>query len=133
MSIYSRPPSGNVGKGWKEDEITQLLKEIKEKKLIEEIAALHKRNPQCIKTKLKSLASKYYLSDNKPFDEIHELTGVKKEDIIVKPPAKIKEEVKEVEDKEESLSAYSTCKLAAIPVVEMIIACAVLVRFKLST
>ena len=117
---------------WKEKEVAQLMKKIKEKKTIEEIALLHKRTQKCIMAKLKSIARTYYIN-NMPFNEIHELTGIQKDDIVIRPKPKALPKVEEepkVEDLEEP-NTFTLCKIACVPIVDVLIACALLLRLRL--
>jgi hypothetical protein len=72
----------NTGKKWSSDEINNLLNEIKEKKEIKDIAALHKRTVGGITSRLREIAAKYFIEDSKPIAEIMVLTGLPKDDII---------------------------------------------------
>jgi cobalamin biosynthesis Mg chelatase CobN len=85
MSFYGRPiPAGmeNMGKAWKDEELIQLLKEVKSQMPHEEIAKAHKRTVGGIVSRLRSLASDYYLNDSKTINEIMVITGLPKDDII---------------------------------------------------
>jgi hypothetical protein len=56
MSFMGRPaPESltNMGKPWSQEELSQLLQEIKEKKSIIDIAALHKRTQGGINSRLR--------------------------------------------------------------------------------
>ena len=84
-TFYGKPvPEGleNMGKPWKELEISQLLNEIKEKKQIHEIAKLHKRTAGGITSRLREIAAEYFIKDSIPVSEIMLLTGLDKDDII---------------------------------------------------
>lgn len=72
----------NMGKSWKQDEIEQLLNEVKEKKTFDEIAIIHKRTPGGISSRLRDLAAKLYLDENKSIQECIEITSLEKQDII---------------------------------------------------
>jgi hypothetical protein len=113
----------NIGRPWKDDDITQLLKGVKDKKTPDEIAIQLKRTPYCIKTKLKSMASTLYIKDNKDFTEIHAITGVQKNDIIILPLIKPVDPVPE-----EPMTLSTTCMLMALPVVDTFLACAIMLR-----
>jgi hypothetical protein len=85
MSYYGKPvPAGqeNMGKAWKQDEISQLLSEIKDKKSTKEIATAHKRTEGGITSRLRSLAADYHIKESKPVNEIMILTGLSKESVI---------------------------------------------------
>jgi hypothetical protein len=85
MPYYGKPvPAGqeNMGKAWKQDEISQLLSEIKEKKSTKEIATAHKRTEGGVTSRLRSLAAEYHITHSKPINEIMILTGLSKEDVI---------------------------------------------------
>lgn len=85
MSCYGRPnPVGyeNMGKAWKQDEINELLNEIKEKKTISEISKNHKRSEGGITSRLKYIAANYFIDESKTIPEIVILTGLSKDSII---------------------------------------------------
>ena len=65
------------------EEVSKILELIKNKKSIQDIAASQKKAPSYIKSKLKSVACEYYMNSNKPFNEIQQITGIKKEDIVI--------------------------------------------------
>ena len=72
----------NMGKAWKDEELLQLLKEVKSQMTKQDIAAAHKRTVGGITSRLKSLATDYYLNDSKSINEIMVITGLPKDDII---------------------------------------------------
>jgi len=85
MSFYGRSlPEGqeNMGKVWKQDEISDLLSEIKEKKTTKDIAIAHKRTEGGITSRLRSLAAEYHCKDSMPINEIVAITGLSKDDVI---------------------------------------------------
>ena len=86
---------------WKNEDSIQLLTLIQRKKSIQEISLIFKRTPTFIKSKLKTIAGNYYIND-KPFNEIQMLTGIKKDEIIISPKEIIPKEIipKEIIPKE---------------------------------
>jgi len=85
MSFYGKPLAPgleNMGKGWKDEELLQLLKEVQEKMPQQDIAKAHKRTVGGIVSRLRSLAADYYINDSKPINEIMVITGLPKDDII---------------------------------------------------
>lgn len=85
MSYYGRPtPIGfeNMGKPWKQEEIDQLLQEIKEKKNYETIATVHKRTPGGVITRLRVIAAEFHINDKKTIEECVEITGLEMSDVI---------------------------------------------------
>jgi len=85
MSYYGRPVvvgMENMGKAWKDDELLQLLKEVKDQIPRLDIAKAHKRTVGGIVSRLRSLAADYYLNDSKPINDIMIITGLPKDDII---------------------------------------------------
>jgi hypothetical protein len=84
MSYYARPsPAGmeNMGKPWKQEEIEQLLTEIKDKKDISEIASTHKRTPGGITSRLREIACNLHILEGKSLSEISDITGLDTSDI----------------------------------------------------
>uniref|UniRef100_A0A6C0ANF0 Uncharacterized protein n=1 Tax=viral metagenome TaxID=1070528 RepID=A0A6C0ANF0_9ZZZZ len=85
MSFMGRAaPEGltNMGKPWSQEELNQLLQEIKEKKSIVDIATLHKRTQGGINSRLRETAAILHLNENKTIQECIEITGLDKSDII---------------------------------------------------
>jgi len=82
MGRIVQPGLENMGVAWKQNEIDQLLNEIKEKKEIKDIAILHKRTTGGIISRLRVLAAAYFIDDSKTIPEIMEITGLPKEDIV---------------------------------------------------
>ena len=65
-----------MGISWKDDEIRQLLNEVRRKLTIVEIAAIHERTPGGISAKLNMLAADYHFYDGRPNEEIMKFTGL---------------------------------------------------------
>lgn len=82
MGRASQEGLENMGKSWKQEEIDQLLNEIKQKKTFEEIAEIHKRSEGGISSRLRDIAGKLHLNENKTIQECIEITGLEKSDII---------------------------------------------------
>jgi len=76
------PAFENMGKAWKDEELIQLLKEVKMKMSIDTIAKAHKRTTGGITSRLRSLAADYYCNDDMPVDQIMVITGLPKDSII---------------------------------------------------
>ena len=114
MSLfYGKPvPAGqeNMGKAWKQDEITQLLSEIKEKKSTKDIATAHKRTEGGVTSRLRSLAADYYCKDSMPINEIMVITGLSKDSVI---DAIAKKEYKD-ETKKKSVKKSESSELQEI-------------------
>ena len=70
---------------WTQNEITSVLKLLKEKKSIEDIAKRHSRPPFNVKSLLKTLAATMYVRDNMSFEDIYQITGVEKSARVVSP------------------------------------------------
>jgi hypothetical protein len=84
MTFYGRSkPAGleNMGTPWREPELLQLLKEIKDKMPYDDIAKLHKRTTGGITSRLRQLAYDYY-TEEKSISEIMVITGLSKDDVI---------------------------------------------------
>lgn len=85
MAYMGRPVQGgleNMGKPWKDEELIQLLKEIKMKIPTQEIAKTHKRTNGGIVSRLRSLAADYYCNDDMPVEQIMVITGLDKDHVI---------------------------------------------------
>jgi hypothetical protein len=59
----------NKGKSWKEDEIIQLLLEVRQKKTVQTIAEIHQRTVGGIRSRLRVLAWEYH-NEGKTIDQI---------------------------------------------------------------
>jgi hypothetical protein len=71
--------TSRMGTPWKEEEIIQLLKLIKENKSISEISETHQRTNGSIKSKLRQIAANYYILDKKTIKEIEKCTRLTEE------------------------------------------------------
>jgi len=71
----------NMGKAWLDDEVVQLLKNVKAKKTHSEIALEHGRTLGGIVSKLRGIAADYYFGDQRSIDDIQRFTGLDKETI----------------------------------------------------
>jgi len=68
---------------WTQSEIDNALKMIKEKKSIDEIARRQERSAPSVYSKLKWIAADMYFNQKIDFDKIEELTGIKKNTIVL--------------------------------------------------
>ena len=85
MSCYGRlNPSSfeNMGKPWKQDEIDQLLQEVKENKDFVDIAELHKRTSGSIRSRLRLIAAELHLDQKKTIQECIQITGLSMTSVI---------------------------------------------------
>jgi hypothetical protein len=87
-NMYSKMASENpgkyparMGKTWNSDEVLDLLRGVKSRKSVQEIAQEHERTVGSIRAKLKGLAADFYINYNKPIEEIEILTGLSKNTI----------------------------------------------------
>jgi hypothetical protein len=71
----------NLGKSWKDEEIVQLLSNVKKGLTHSQISENHARTVGSITSKLKGMAADYYFNDERPIDEIKKYTGLSVEDI----------------------------------------------------
>jgi DNA-binding Lrp family transcriptional regulator len=78
------PLMGKSSIPWTKDEIQIALDYIKIKKTTDELAKKLNRTPGDVRSKMKSLAADMYLKDIS-YDRIHEITGVKKDTLILTP------------------------------------------------
>jgi hypothetical protein len=76
MSSTENP--ANMGKPWLDDEILQLLQNIRKKKPIEEIAQQHQRTVGGITSRLRGLAADYH-AEGRPIEDIIRFTGLTEE------------------------------------------------------
>lgn len=70
-----------VGKAWSEEEVVQLLQNIRKKKGVDEIAKIHERTEGAIRSRLRELAADYHFNDNRSMEEIQKFTGLSVESI----------------------------------------------------
>jgi len=71
-----------MGKIWQDDEVTQLLTSVQNRKSISEIAKEHERTQGGITSKLRGLAADYFINDQKSIGDIMKLTGLGRDIII---------------------------------------------------
>lgn len=74
-----------VTKSWTHDEVQVVMNYAKNKLSPDEIAKKLNRNVADIKSKLKVIAADMYLKKKMPYDQIHAVTGVEKETLILSP------------------------------------------------
>ena len=72
----------NMGKPWKQDELDQLLNEIKEKKSYTEIADIHKRTKGGIISRLRVIAAELHLNDKRSIQDCIKITGLDMTEVI---------------------------------------------------
>ena len=78
LDVSSIP--ANMGKTWSDDEVLQLLQNIRKKKSFEEIAVEHQRSVGGIKGRLRQLAADYH-NEGRPIEQIEKFTGLTAEEI----------------------------------------------------
>ena len=85
---YNRHKADNAEKypakfcaAWKEEDIKQLLEDIKNKLSHEEIANKHERTIGGIRSRIRELAADYYFNNELSVDKIHKYTGISLEEI----------------------------------------------------
>ncbi len=71
----------NMGKAWSDEEIIELLLEIRDKKSHQEIAEKHKRTIGGITSRLRQLAWEYH-TEGKTLEQIQKYTGLSKDTIL---------------------------------------------------
>jgi hypothetical protein len=76
MSSTEHP--ANRGKPWLDDEILQLLQNVRKKKTVEEIAEQHQRTVGGITSRLRELAAGYH-AEGRPIEDIMRFTGLTEE------------------------------------------------------
>jgi hypothetical protein len=83
MSRYSRTQR-IVDEPWRVNEVSILLRKVKENTSVEELMRIHRRSKDSIKTKLNHLASDYYFTNGELFKQIQTLTGINEQEFLVK-------------------------------------------------
>lgn len=94
----SRFRQNEMNNAWTQSEIDNALRMIKEKKSIEEIARRQERSAPSVYSKLKWIAADMYFNQKIPFDKIEELTGIKKNSIVLGAKAQVDPEEEVVLD-----------------------------------
>jgi hypothetical protein len=69
---------------WAPVDITRLLNHIKNNKTLEDISKKEKRSIATIQAKLKDIAVDLYFNKNMKYEQVQEITGIHKEDLLVK-------------------------------------------------
>ena len=70
-----------MGAKWDDDEVLKLLKSIRKKKSIYDIAIEHQRTTGAINSRRRKLAVDYWFNDKRPIEEIIKFTGLTREEI----------------------------------------------------
>jgi hypothetical protein len=71
-----------IGSKWTDEEVIQLLKELKENKSNEEIAKDHSRTLGGITSRIKQIATDYYYNNDMEIDEIMKYTRLSRLEVI---------------------------------------------------
>jgi hypothetical protein len=79
------PAPKTMNKSWTEEEVKEVLNQIKNKRNPEDIAKKLNRPVSEVRSRLKVIAADMYLTNKIPYDEIHEQTGVAKDTLILTP------------------------------------------------
>ena len=88
-SVYMKPyrlvpPAPKaLNKSWTQEEIQEVLNQVKNKRNPEDIAKKLNRPVSEVRSRLKIIAADMYLKHNLPYNEIHEQTGVEKGTLII--------------------------------------------------
>ena len=78
-AMYGLDPEkypANMGKAWSDEEVIQLLRLIKGKKSVNEIAEIHERTPGGIRARLRDIAVDYHFNNKLSMEEIQRHTGL---------------------------------------------------------
>jgi ATP-dependent DNA helicase PIF1 len=81
QKLKENPETENVGKKWDEEELNELLKEIKDKIPFEEIAKSHKRTEGAVRSKLLQIAVHLINKKEKPMIEVVEIVRLSEKSI----------------------------------------------------
>jgi len=68
---------------WTTNRVSIMLKHIKDKKTLAEISILEGISIASIQTKLKAIAVDMYFNEQMPYEHVENITGIKKEEIVV--------------------------------------------------
>jgi len=77
------PPPKALNKSWTQEEIQEVLNQVKNKRNPEDIAKKLNRPVSEVRSRLKIIAADMYLNDRIPYEKIHEQTGVAKDTLIL--------------------------------------------------
>ena len=77
------PPPKALNKSWTQEEIQEVLNQVKNKRNPEDIAKKLNRPVSEVRSRLKIIAADMYLNDRLPYEKIHEQTGVAKDTLIL--------------------------------------------------
>jgi hypothetical protein len=77
------PPPKALNKSWTQEEIQEVLNQVKNKRNPEDIAKKLSRPVSEIRSRLKIIAAEMYLNDKLPYEKIQEQTGVEKDTLIL--------------------------------------------------
>lgn len=72
-----------LNKSWTQDEIQIVLNQVQAKRSPEDISKKLNRPITDIRSKLKAIAAEMYFKDNVPYEQIHSVTGVEKDSLII--------------------------------------------------
>lgn len=81
QKLKENPDTANIGKKWSDEEISELLKQIKDNVDLNTIAVLHKRTVGSITSKLLQIAYKYVMVNNQDLNKVSKLVNISISDI----------------------------------------------------
>ena len=77
------PPPKALNKSWTQEEIQEVLNQVKNKRNPEDIAKKLNRPVSEVRSRLKIIAADMYLNNKLPYEKIQEQTGVEKDTLIL--------------------------------------------------
>jgi ATP-dependent DNA helicase PIF1 len=108
QKLKENPDTANIGKKWTEDEILELLEEIKEEMTLEDIALKHKRTLGSIKGKLYSIADHYINIKKIDVNEVSKIVNISviklNEFLLKKLPKKENKRISPIQSQNDSLT-----------------------------
>jgi ATP-dependent DNA helicase PIF1 len=81
QKLKENPDTANIGKKWSDEEISELLKQIKDNVDLNTIAIHHKRTVGSITSKLLQIAYKYVMVNNQDLNKVSKLVNISVSDI----------------------------------------------------
>ncbi len=117
-----------MGLPWDDQETLKLLKSVRAKQTIQQMAFAHERTVGAISAKLKGLACDYYFNENRPVEEIVKFTGLDKDSIL--DAISKKQYQMNMKEKKQETKKKVECKITDAPNINESLSTALLIEIR---
>ena len=119
QQLKLNPETENIGKKWTEEEICELLNEIKEDNKLESIALLHKRTVGSIRGKLLNIADHYIHDKKMDINEVSKIIKISVSEINTYLQKKLPKKDIKITNNDYLNSSLKDVSIKAKPVIKL--------------